>query len=119
MKRLEIRQACKGLFGKLRLYYTHYHLLVVLNIVLVSLFIVTPIFKTNTEYKYGRLPCDPVFTSLILNGKKYDELQKFKIKLSSSGFAFEYLMVGSYYLSVVLSLIAHLFRNKTFCFLVN
>lgn len=119
MKGFELKRSCKGLFEKVWLYYTHYHLLVIVNVVLVTMLIVDPVLKTNDEYKYGKLPCDPVFTSLILNGKKYEDLQKFRIKLTPTGFAFEYLMIGFYYFSVFLSFIAHLLRNKAFCVLVK
>lgn len=118
MKRIGIIKGCKTLLEKVWLYYTHYHLLVVVNIILVTMYIVNPIIETNRQYKYGRLPCDPIFTSLILNGKKYEDLQKFRIKLTTTGFTFEYLMIGSYYFSVFLSSIAHLFRDKTFCVFV-
>lgn len=119
MKGFGLKRSCKELLGKVWLYYTHYHLLVIVNVALVTALIVTPVFQTNKEYKYGKLPCDPVFTSLILNGKKYDDLQKFRIKLTPAGFTFEYLMIGFYYFSALLSFIAHLLRSKTFCVFVN
>ena len=119
MKGFEIKQRGKELLKKVWLYYTHYHLLVIANVAIVTALIVKPVLKTNNDYKYGKLPCDPVFTPLILNGKRYEDLQKLRIKLTPTGFAFEYSMMSFYYLSALLSLIAHVFRSKTFCVLVT
>lgn len=115
----EFKKSCRGLLDKLWLYYTHYHLFVVLNIAIVTTCVVMPILKTNFEYRYGRLPCDPVFTPLILSGRKYGNLQKFKVRLSFGDHLLELLMFGAYYLSAALSFIAHVFRNKTSCVLVK